>query len=671
MKSIHRKLPLLKLNLRSVKNKLILAFVVILLLPSLTIGWISYTTAKNNVDEQFQQTAFENVNLLNQTITQMMQGTMNDVDFLAQQISVGSIGSTQGEEAAKVRKMLEVYKQFHPEVRNIIVGTETGAIIRPSDSAPLPSDYDPRKRSWYKNTMENKGKIVVSDPEISSSTKVVEVTISKVVSDGHGVVGLDLRLEALSDIVNKINIGKEGYAVLYDAKRKYLVHPSAKIGDTATGPTTDKIFGSDSDVFEYINGFDGRAKKLVFATNPLTGWKLAGTWYSDEITQVAAPIFNNTLLVIAVALLTGTVIVFFITRSIVTPLHVLADASRKISEGDLRYRADIKSKDEFGELGVSFNLMKENLRDIIRQAGYSAEQVAASSEQLTASAEQTSKAAEQIASTIQEVAAGSEQQVRSIDESAKTINEMSAGAQQIAANAQSASSAAMQASEIALEGNQAIQTAVSQMNSISRTVNGLATAVKGLGERSHQIGQIVEVITNIAAQTNLLALNAAIEAARAGEHGRGFSVVADEVRKLAEQSAESAQQIAEMIASIQVETNSAVQTMETATKEVNDGIQVVTRAGESFTEIQRSVNEVASQIEEVSASSEQMSAGTEQVVNAIQVIAEAAESAAAGTQNVSAATEEQTASMEEITASTSALSKMAEELQAIVGRFKV
>jgi methyl-accepting chemotaxis protein len=116
------------------------------------------------------------------------------------------------------------------------------------------------------------------------------------------------------------------------------------------------------------------------------------------------------------------------------------------------------------------------------------------------------------------------------------------------------------------------------MRLIHDTVQDLSKVIRGLGERSKEIGEIVAVITKISSQTNLLALNAAIEAARAGEHGRGFAVVADEVRKLAEQSAQSAQQISELITHIQKETLNAVQSMDQATKEVQSGLDVVDSA---------------------------------------------------------------------------------------------
>ncbi|WP_373229156.1 methyl-accepting chemotaxis protein [Cohnella sp.] len=672
------KLRLPRLNIRSlitwfrsVKSKLILAFAVILLLPSLSIGVISYITAKNKVDDQMKQAASESIDLLNQTITQMIDAKMKDIDFLAQQISAGSISSKQGNGEAKVREMLEKYKQLHPEIKNVFVGTEAGTIIRPSDSAPLPPDYDPRKRSWYIKTMENKGKVVVSDPDISSTTNKIEVTIAKVVIDGYGVVGADLRMESLSDIVAKVNIGKEGYVILYDAQRKYLVHPTAKIGDVATGGTVDKRFGSDTGAQEYINAFDGKLKKDVFVTNPLTSWKLTGTWYADEVTQEAAPIFWKTTLVLAVALAGGAVIVFFMVRVITTPLRRLTETSRKISEGDLSRRVEVKEKDEFGQLGETFNHMVDSLRTVLLEVSQSSSQVAASAQQLSASAEQTSIATEHIASLAGEMAEGANQQVHLVEEGARTIRDVSATIQEIAASAKEVANTATKAAEMSSEGGRAIQTAAGQMHSINGSVDGVGHVIARLANTSKEIGQITKTITEIAQQTNLLSLNAAIEAARAGEHGRGFAVVAGEVKKLAEQSSESAEQIAALIQAIRSEIGEAQNSMQSATKEVSLGMEVVHTAGSLFSEIERIVDEVGSQVQEVSAASQQISAGASQVVQSIEGIAGVAQSAASGTENVSAAAEEQLASMEEISASSAALTNLAEELQVLVDKFKL
>ncbi|HHY73307.1 MAG TPA: methyl-accepting chemotaxis protein [Bacillus bacterium] len=393
---------------------------------------------------------------------------------------------------------------------------------------------------------------------------------------------------------------------------------------------------------------------------------------NKAVTLKVAAVKKLFLILGVLAILLGLVIAYFIGRSISKPIVMLSKAAEQIASGNLSLdNINVKNRDEIGDLATSFNQMAKNLRNVIHQVGSSAAQVAATSEELTASAEQTGKATEQIAATMQEMATGAEKQVRKVEDTSAALNEVSTGIQHIATNANIVSTSAIETSDKAAEGNLALQTAVKQMNSINQTVMGLSEMIRGLSERSKEIGNINNVITDIAAQTNLLALNAAIEAARAAEHGRGFSVVAEEVRKLAEQSAQSAQQISQLISIIQKETENAVVSMESAATEVAEGIIIVDSAGKKFDEIQLSINEVTNQIQEVSTSAEEVSAGSEQVVASTKAITEIAEESASGTQNVAAAAEEQLASMEEITASASALSNMAEELQALINKFKV
>lgn len=209
------------------------------------------------------------------------------------------------------------------------------------------------------------------------------------------------------------------------------------------------------------------------------------------------------------------------------------------------------------------------------------------------------------------------------------------------------------------------------MGKIEATVNSSAQVVTKLGERSKEIGQIVDTISGIAGQTNLLALNAAIEAARAGEQGRGFAVVAEEVRKLAEQSQEAAMKIAELIGEIQGETDNAVLAMNDGTREVKNGTDVVNTAGGAFREIVDLVSEVSRQVEEISQAMEQMAAGSQQVVISVKTSERLSKRSSNEVQSVSAGAEKQLASMEEIASSSQALAKLAEDLQTSVAGFKL
>ncbi len=649
----------------TLKSKLIISFMLILLVPSIIIGSISYQTAKNRLQDQLFLKANENVELINSTINTMIESKMNHISIFSETINSSLI---QGIESPLLRQRLDEYSALHSEVKYIYVGTTSGLMIM-SPNEKLPADYDPRERPWYQGAMSHKGETFVTEPYTDAMTGEIVITISQVVSDGSGVVALDLSLKNISDITKSIKIGREGYALIYDKDGRHVIHPTAKPGSEATDPWISNLYQQDSGSFTYDN--DHSEMTMFFTTNKLTNWKLAGTFNLDEIAQTSSPIFKKTLLVLIISTLIGGILIYFIILSVSGSLQALIAGSERISKGDLKEHISYVSKDEFGKLSNSFNKMIDSLRSILTRIHDTSTQLASSSEQLTASAEQTSRASEQIAQNTQEVAVGADQQVQSVQEGAEFVTQMLAGIQEIENRSQSASIQASQATELSKGGQSAVQLATKQMMSISDTVTGLSDVVKGLGHRSQEIGKIVNVITEIAEQTNLLALNAAIEAARAGEHGRGFAVVADEVRKLAEQSAESAKQITDLINAIQDETERAVKSMETATSEVEQGISVVDQTGDSFMNIHEAVTAVTLQINDVSKASQRVSANANRMSEIIDIIAEITTTTADGAQNISAASEEQLASMEEITASALALAQMAEELQSITLKFKL
>lgn len=391
----------------------------------------------------------------------------------------------------------------------------------------------------------------------------------------------------------------------------------------------------------------------------------------DANLQIAQVLRWVTIIGIA-SILIGTLVALIIGRLISLPVAAVAQAASRIADGDLTGEAIVvRNRDEIGDLADSFNKMMDNLRHLIHQVGHNADRVAASSEELTASTEQTATATEQVATTMEEIATGMDTQVSMVGDGFHTISELSTGFQQMTENTQNMSDEATHASAKTITGNDAVQSAVEQMNSIHQTVRVLATVIEELGNHSDEIGSMVESISEISAQTNLLSLNAAIEAARAGEHGRGFEVVATEVRKLSDQSAKSAEQINLLVAAIRKGMNNASQSMGEVNAEVQEGIELVRKAGGTFEEIRVAVSNVAGQTQEVSASIEQMAAGVEQINVSMKTIMEVTENAAAGTEEVSATSEEQLSAMQEIASAANDLSSMAEELQESVSRFKV
>lgn len=388
--------------------------------------------------------------------------------------------------------------------------------------------------------------------------------------------------------------------------------------------------------------------------------------------QLVDSVVTTVLFLSVFACILAVLIGVYITRIIKKPILTIAASAKEISSGILTGDdIKVKNRDEIADLANSFNQMKMNLRQLIGQVSNNAKQVSATSHDLFESAEQTSKATEQISIAIQEVAFGSEKQVHSAAEANQAAAEILRGMNQAALSIQSVADLTTTANEKASAGNKVVTQAMEQMNVMQRSVGHTAEVMNALGEKSKEIGHIVQLITEISNQTNLLALNAAIEAARAGEHGRGFAVVADEVRKLAEQSGDAAGQIRQLIGEVQAEADKAVQSMDEGATVILEGIQMVHQSGEAFRDIVKAIEQVAAESQEVSAIIEQVNSSSQSMAEMMEGVAHIAEQSAGNTQNVAASAEEQNASMEEISASAESLSKMAQDLQEMISKFKV
>ena len=236
---------------------------------------------------------------------------------------------------------------------------------------------------------------------------------------------------------------------------------------------------------------------------------------------------------------------------------------------------------------------------------------------------------------------------------------------------QSVSDKSMAATARAQDGQFVVETTVAQMNRIDSQVTSTAEAMNELHEKTEQIGDIITLISSIAAQTNLLALNAAIEAARAGEAGRGFSVVADEVRKLAEQSTAAAQDTAALIHEIQEGMRMAKGAMGEGAAAVHEGLAHIRQTGQSFHDILLAVEDVSMQVEHVMAGVVQVREGAAGLVAVFEEVAHSSEMMAAGTQTVSASVQETNAAVEEIKDATNQLAQMAEGLKETVSTFRM
>ncbi|MGP1367018.1 MAG: methyl-accepting chemotaxis protein [Schwartzia sp. (in: firmicutes)] len=378
----------------------------------------------------------------------------------------------------------------------------------------------------------------------------------------------------------------------------------------------------------------------------------------------------GTVAAMVVVLLFTCACAYFLLSNIKTSVDRLLTALRKVAAGDLRLMIAVDSADEFGQMARQCNQVIETVRDVTKTIQKTAGTVSDSAETLTSTSGQSAQVTQGVAQSITEVAAAAQAQMESIAETKHQVQAFTNGLKEANHTIEGVVGVIDQTAQKAEEGNTIVGSTVEQMNTIADTTVSIGEAVANLGERSKEIGNIVEVISGISAQTNLLALNAAIEAARAGEHGRGFAVVAEEVRKLAEGSQNATQQIADLIHTIQQATDQAVATMAEGRSQAEKGRENVAATGRSFSEILRMIRQVQENSVLIEKTMGDLEHRAEKIDNTTAKIHDSASKVAAESQNVSAATEEQAAGMEEIAASTRSLSDMAADLNQAAARFK-
>ena len=586
---------------------------------------------------------------------------------------------------------LRCMQQAHPDYSYAFIGAENGGYLPYPQDFLMPARFDPRQRSWYQDAKASAQDVIFTKAYMSTTGDAVATVAAKIHNTQRkliGIAALDIDLSTLTKLTSSIKLGRTGYVMLAQDDGTLLSDPAhPKLAFKQLGSTGNAGVDALGDIEKTGSIImDGKEKTITMYRSPTTGWIIACVIDREEVLGAATEMTHTILIASAILLAVLALLGWFLANGTAKPISLMVNAAQNIAAGN--YDTDLDEfhfKTEMQTLSLAMKEMVQSLLVTLetaeaktqeaRQQTVLAEQAVAEAQKAKAAADraksegmhaaaeqledivvQISSASEELSAQVKQSSQGAVVQRERTAEAATAMEQMNVSVLEVARNASQAAESADTAHREAGNGGQLVQEVVEAISQVHDETRRMEQGLNELGEQAQGIGQIMNVITDIADQTNLLALNAAIEAARAGDAGRGFAVVADEVRKLAEKTMQATQEVGTAVTSIQDGTRRNIKGMSITAELVGKSTELAQESGQSLEAIVDIVNATADQVRSIATASEEQSAASEQINQ--------------GTDEINRIAEETSLAMNESNRAVTDLATLTDDLQGLVTSLK-
>lgn len=580
----------------NIKQKLTLAFAAIASIPVVFVAVFIIFNVRVEARSSFIDSSTREIRQVDNAMQVFFQAISQNVDYLAAHPLLNDVDSSikqylssdapkmpMGVKDQRLFGLFEGLAKSHAAYASIAMGTmEGGGVFWPGDANM--HSYDPRLRPWYKAAQARPGETIRTEAYYWAPDDAVLVstvrTFANQLGPSGGVVGIDVTLKQLTELVKQIKLGGSGYLMLMEGNNTVLVDPSKpehnfkRLGDLGDGYA--KLAQAGKGLVEVE--LDGERYMANVAPSDTLGWKFVGLIKESEVMADASRLTWIIALIATACAVLFAVLGAAFAGLIVKPIRGVASGLEGIAQGesDLTARLDVRGQDETAQLAGWFNQFLEAIRTLIKRIDLAAGQIHGSSSKSTEVSQQMSQVASR--------------QRDAVDMVSTAFHEMVSTSNEVARSCSQAAYSADNGQRQAHTGQKQIDDAVSNVDRLSQEVGQAAEAMVQLEQDSNDIQSILGTIRSIAEQTNLLALNAAIEAARAGEQGRGFAVVADEVRALAKRTADSTGEIDALLGNLARRTHLMGKRMHASLEVSQEAVVSINEARVSFEQIRESVD---------------------------------------------------------------------------------